>query len=34
MTPDNCDLAVKIGKIFFAATVVVTFFNLGQMMRL
>lgn len=34
MTPDNCDLAVKIGKIIFAATVVVTFFNLGQMMRL
>lgn len=33
MTPDNCDLAAKLGKIVVATAIVVVFFNLGQAMQ-
>ena len=33
MTPDNCDLAIKIGKIVVATAIVIVFFNLGQALK-
>ena len=33
MTPDNQDLAAKLGKIIVATAIVIVFFNLGRALK-